>query len=83
MLRRVRGLRVARPFALDPPMVTKGLRAPSVQLSINAVNRNFKPLLERASLPPIRFRDLCHGFLSLLAQSGQPIRNFQAQEAGG
>ena len=71
------------PLRSIPPMVTKGLRAPSVQLSINAVNRNVKPLLERASLPLIRFRDLRHGFLSLLAQSGQPIRNLQTQEAGG
>ncbi len=66
-----------------PPTVTKGLREPSVQPSNNVVNRNFTPLLERAGLPPIRFRDLRHGCLSLLAQAGQPIRDLKAQGAGG
>ncbi len=44
----------------------------------NIVNRHFKPLLERASLPPIRFHDLRHSCLSLLAQRGEPIRDLQA-----
>jgi integrase len=44
----------------------------------NAVNRSFKPLLLRAGLPPIRFHDLRHSCLSLLAQRGEPIRDLQA-----
>ncbi len=44
----------------------------------NVVNRKFKPLLERAGLPPIRFHDLRHSCLSLLAQRGEPIRDLQA-----
>ncbi len=44
----------------------------------NVVNRHYKPLLERASLPPIRFHDLRHSCLSLLAQRGEPIRDLQA-----
>ena len=44
----------------------------------NVVNRQFKPLLERARLPPIRFHDLRHSCLSLLAQRGEPIRDLQA-----
>ncbi len=44
----------------------------------NVVNRFFKPLLQRAGLPPIRFHDLRHSCLSLLAQRGEPIRDLQA-----
>jgi integrase len=44
----------------------------------NVVNRSFKPLLERAGLPPIRFHDLRHSCLSLLASRGEPIRDLQA-----
>ena len=44
----------------------------------NVVNRSFKPLLFRAGLPPIRFHDLRHSCLSLLAQRGEPIRDLQA-----
>lgn len=44
----------------------------------NVVNRYYKPLLERASIPPIRFHDLRHSCLSLLAQRGEPIRDLQA-----
>ncbi len=44
----------------------------------NIVNRHFKPLLQRAGLPPIRFHDLRHSCLSLLAQRGEPIRDLQA-----
>ncbi len=44
----------------------------------NVVNRHFKPLLEKAGLPPIRFHDLRHSCLSLLAQRGEPIRDLQA-----
>src|SRR5215212_2941390 len=44
----------------------------------NIVNRYFKPLLERAGLPPVRFHDLRHSCLSLLAQHGEPIRDLQA-----
>jgi integrase len=44
----------------------------------NIVNRHFKPLLERAGLPPIRFHDLRHSCLSLLASRGEPIRDLQA-----
>ncbi len=44
----------------------------------NIVNRHFKPLLSRAGLPPIRFHDLRHSCLSLLAQRGEPIRDLQA-----
>jgi integrase len=44
----------------------------------NVVNRSFKPLLERAELPPIRFHDLRHSCLSLLASRGEPIRDLQA-----
>ena len=44
----------------------------------NVVNRHFKPLLQRAGLPPIRFHDLRHSCLSLLAQRGEPIRDLQA-----
>ncbi len=44
----------------------------------NVVNRNFKPLLRRAGLPAIRFHDLRHSCLSLLAQRGEPIRELQA-----
>ena len=44
----------------------------------NVVNRYYKPLLERAGLPPIRFHDLRHSCLSLLAQRGEPIRDLQA-----
>ncbi len=42
------------------------------------MNRHYKPLLERAGLPPIRFHDLRHSCLSLLAQRGEPIRDLQA-----
>ena len=35
----------------------------------NIVNRHYKPLLERAGLPPVRFHDLRHSCLSLLAPS--------------
>jgi integrase len=44
----------------------------------NVVNRYYKPLLRRAGLPPIRFHDLRHSCLSLLAQRGEPIRDLQA-----
>ncbi len=44
----------------------------------NIVNRHFKPLLKQAGLPPIRFHDLRHSCLSLLAQRGEPIRDLQA-----
>jgi integrase len=44
----------------------------------NVVNRYYKPLLKRAGLPPIRFHDLWHSCLSLLAQRGEPIRDLQA-----
>jgi integrase len=44
----------------------------------NVVNRHFKPLLSQANLPPIRFHDLRHSCLSLLAQRGEPIRDLQA-----
>ncbi len=44
----------------------------------NIVNRHFKPLLKQAGLPPIRFHDLRHSCLSLLAQSGEPMRDLQA-----
>ena len=44
----------------------------------NVVNRYYKPLLKRAGLPPIRFHDLRHSCLSLLAQHGEPIRDLQA-----
>ncbi len=44
----------------------------------NIVNRFFKPLLVRAGLPAIRFHDLRHSCLSLLAQRGEPIRDLQA-----
>lgn len=44
----------------------------------NVVNRHFKPLLQKADLPPIRFHDLRHSCLSLLAQKGVPIRDLQA-----
>lgn len=44
----------------------------------NVVNRSFKPLLERTGLPQIRFHDLRHSCLSLLASHGEPIRDLQA-----
>ncbi len=44
----------------------------------NIVNRHFKALLKRAGLPPVRFHDLRHSCLSLLAQRGEPIRDLQA-----
>ena len=44
----------------------------------NVVNRSFKPLLKRARLPPIRFHDLRHSCLSLLAQRGEPIQGLRA-----
>lgn len=44
----------------------------------NVVNRSYKPLLKRAGLPTIRFHDLRHSCLSLLAQRGEPIRDLQA-----
>jgi integrase len=44
----------------------------------NVVNRYYKPLLKQAGLPPIRFHDLRHTCLSLLAQRGEPIRDLQA-----
>ena len=44
----------------------------------NIVNRHFKPLLKRAGLSAIRFHDLRHSCLSLLAQRGEPIRDLQA-----
>src|SRR5215217_2662393 len=44
----------------------------------NVVNRSFKPLLKRVRLPPIRFHDLRHSCLSLLASRGEPIRDLQA-----
>ncbi len=44
----------------------------------NVVNRSFKPLLKRAGLPSVRFHDLRHSCLSLLAQRGEPIRDLQA-----
>jgi integrase len=44
----------------------------------NIVNRHYKPLLKRAGLPSIRFHDLRHSCLSLLAQRGEPIRDLQA-----
>ena len=44
----------------------------------SVVNRDFKPLLKSAGLHPIRFHDLRHSCLSLLAQRGEPIRDLQA-----
>jgi integrase len=44
----------------------------------NVVNRYYKLLLERTGLSPIRFHDLRHSCLSLLAQHGEPIRDLQA-----
>ncbi len=44
----------------------------------NVVNRSFKPLLKKAGLPSIRFHDLRHSCLSLLASGGEPIRDLQA-----
>jgi integrase len=43
----------------------------------NFVNRHYKPLLKRAA-SPIRFHDLRHSCLSLLAQRNEPIRDLQA-----
>jgi integrase len=85
VVRRVCGLRVARPFVLDPSCGyhRKGARELSVQPLINVAIRSSKSMLERAGLPPIRCHDLRHSCLSLLAQSCQPIRNLQAQEVGG
>ena len=82
MVRRVHGLRVVRPFALDPRMVTKVLRAHSVLLSINAVYRNFKPLLEREGLP---LSDSAIFVMASVSAESKPqaIRNLRAQEAGG
>lgn len=45
--------------------------------TLNVINRSFKPLLKRAD-SPLRFHDLRHSCLSLLAQRGEPIRDFQA-----
>lgn len=42
------------------------------------MNRHYKPLLKQAGLPPIRFHDLRHSCLSLLAERGEPIRDLQA-----
>jgi hypothetical protein len=82
VVRRVHGLRVVRPFALDPHVVTKVLRAHSVLLSINAVYKNFKPLLEREGLP-LSDSAICV-MASVSAESKpQAIRNLRAQEAGG
>ena len=36
----------------------------------NLVKRSFKPLLERAGLPPIRFHDLRHTCATLLLSKG-------------
>jgi integrase len=44
----------------------------------NIVNRRYKPLLKRAGLPPVRFHDLRHSCLNLLASRGEPIRDLQA-----
>ncbi len=44
----------------------------------NVVNRHFKPLLEQAELPKIRFHDLRHSCITLLALRGAPIRDLQA-----
>jgi integrase len=44
----------------------------------NVVNRSYKPLLKKAGLPNVRFHDLRHSCLSLLAQRGEPIRDLQA-----
>jgi integrase len=40
--------------------------------------RGFKPPLKRTGLPDMRFHDLRHSCLSLLAQHGEPIRDLQA-----
>jgi integrase len=41
----------------------------------NLVNRNFKPLLDRAGLPGrIRFQDLRHSAATLLLAQGVPLR---------
>lgn len=44
----------------------------------NVVNRSFKPLLERAGLPSIRFHDLCHTCATLLLAKGVHPKLVQA-----
>jgi integrase len=45
----------------------------------NAVNRYFKPALEKAGLPSIRWHDLRHTFASLLIHQGENIKYIQSQ----
>jgi len=40
----------------------------------NLANRSFKPLLERAGLPSIRFQDLRHSAATILLAQGVPLR---------
>lgn len=45
----------------------------------NLVNRNFKPLLERAELPSqLRFQDLRHSAATILQAQGVPLRVISA-----
>jgi integrase len=43
----------------------------------NVVNRHFKPLLKRASLPPLRLYDLRHSCATLLFAQGVPAKVVQ------
>ncbi len=45
----------------------------------NVISRSFKPLLERAKLPPIRFHDLRHSYATTLLSSGADAKIIQAQ----
>ena len=45
----------------------------------NLVNRYFKPALEAAKLPKIRFHDLRHTYASLLIEQGENIKYIQNQ----
>ena len=45
----------------------------------NAVNRYFRPALEKAKLPTMQWHDLRHTFASLLIHQGENIKYIQSQ----
>jgi integrase len=45
----------------------------------NVLSRSFKPLLERAGLPDVRFHDLRHSYATKLLSSGADAKIIQAQ----
>lgn len=74
--RQAEEMTAARGLWKDPGLVFATTIGTPLDAS-NLVARDFKPLLQRAGLPIIRFHDLRHGCGSLLLSEGVPVKVVQ------